>query len=155
MQNKTRYPQHGFTLIELMITVAVIGILSAIAYPSYQEQMRKGKRAECRSGLFQVMQQQERYFTQFNAYVAATPTDALPKVKVFSNGSGSASNACNITSAVCDASTALTTCVKISGEMQPAGYDNAIKNLILDSKGEKSCKLYDDSTSTTEKKCWP
>jgi type IV pilus assembly protein PilE len=155
MQKKLSYSQHGFTLIELMITVAVIGILSAIAYPSYQEQLRKGKRAECRSGLFQVMQQQERYFTQFNAYAAAAPADASPKVKVFSSDSGSANSACKITSAVCDATTALTACVKVSGEMQPTGYDNAVKNLILDSKGEKSCKLADDSISTTEKKCWP
>ncbi len=155
MKNKLCNPQHGFTLIELMITVAVIGILSAIAYPSYQEQLRKGKRAECRSGLFQVMQQQERFFTQFNAYAAATPTDANPRVKVFSSDSGSANSACRITSAVCDATTALTACVRVSGEMLPIGYDNAVKNLILDSKGEKSCKLYDDSTSTTEKKCWP
>lgn len=155
MQKKIHRYQLGFTLIELMITVAVIGILSAIAYPSYQEQLRKGKRAECRSGLFQVMQQQERYFTQFNAYAAAAPTDAKPPVKVLSGDSTSTNSACKITSSMCDSSTALNACVKVSGEMQPTGYDDAIKNLILNSKGDKSCKLADDSISTTESKCWP
>ena len=71
MQNARH--QRGFTLIELMITVAVVGILAAIAYPAYTNQIAKGRRAECRAGLYQAMQQQERYYTQFNAYAASTP----------------------------------------------------------------------------------
>jgi type IV pilus assembly protein PilE len=52
----------GFTLLELMITVAVIGILAAIAFPSYQEQIRRGKRAEGKTALLKAAQLQERIY---------------------------------------------------------------------------------------------
>ena len=45
--------QRGFTLIELMITVAIIAIIVAVAYPSYSEQIAKGKRAEVRTTLLE------------------------------------------------------------------------------------------------------
>jgi type IV pilus assembly protein PilE len=58
----------GFTLIELMITVAVIAILASIAFPAYQDSVRKARRAEAKSALLQVAQILERCFTEFNAY---------------------------------------------------------------------------------------
>lgn len=59
---------HGFTLIELMIVVAVIGILAAIAYPSYVESVRKSNRADAKSTMLQVANQEERYYTENNVY---------------------------------------------------------------------------------------
>jgi type IV pilus assembly protein PilE len=59
----------GFTLIELMIVVAVVAILAAIAYPSYQEQVRKGRRADAMAQLVTLAQAYERYYTSNNTYV--------------------------------------------------------------------------------------
>ncbi|WP_347483899.1 type IV pilin protein [Vandammella animalimorsus] len=58
----------GFTLIELMIVVAVVAILSAIAYPSYQEYVRRGHRAEARAGLLHAAQWLEQAATAQGTY---------------------------------------------------------------------------------------
>jgi type IV pilus assembly protein PilE len=61
----------GFTLVELIITVIIIGVLAAIAYPGYSEYMRRGQRAEGQVLLNEAASRQERYFSQNNAYVTA------------------------------------------------------------------------------------
>lgn len=66
--------QQGFTLIEIMIVVAIIAILSAIALPSYNEYVRRGHRAEARAGLLQGAQWMER---------AATATGTYPLTAAF------------------------------------------------------------------------
>lgn len=70
--------QNGFTLIELMIVVAIVGILSAIAYPSYAEYIRRGHRADARAGLLQAQQWLERAATATGQYPMASPTFVMP-----------------------------------------------------------------------------
>ena len=59
---------NGFTLIELVIGIAIIGILASIAYPSYMNQMRQAKRTDCEAGLMQLASAMERDFSRRNAY---------------------------------------------------------------------------------------
>lgn len=58
----------GFTMIEMMIVVAIISIIAAIAYPSYQDSMRKSRRADAKSVLLHAAQWMERYYTENNRY---------------------------------------------------------------------------------------
>jgi type IV pilus assembly protein PilE len=60
----------GFTLIELMIVVAIIAILASLAYPAYTGAILKGKRAQGRTAVLDLLQQQERYFTQNGSYMS-------------------------------------------------------------------------------------
>lgn len=60
--------QRGFTIVELMIVVAIAAILVAIALPAYQEQVRETRRSDGKAFLMEIAAAQERYFTQNVAY---------------------------------------------------------------------------------------
>ena len=63
----------GFTLIEVMIVVAIVAILAAIALPSYNEYIRRGHRADARAGLLQAQQWLERAATANGVYPTSLP----------------------------------------------------------------------------------
>lgn len=63
-----RIRESGITLIELLTVITIIGILAAISYPMFSAQAAKGRRASARALMYQVLQNEERFYTQNNTY---------------------------------------------------------------------------------------
>ena len=143
----------GFTLIELMIVVAIVAILASIAYPAYTSSVLKGKRAQARTALAEMMQQQERYMTQRNTYLAFTnaagttnPATAATTFRVFS-GDNATDPAYWLSAKECPG-LALTECVQL--DAAPTKPDAEVGTLSMRSTGAKFC----DNT-INPKLCWP
>ena len=134
----------GFTLIEVMITVAIIAILASIALPSYQDSVRKARRAEARAALMQLMQQEERYYSLHTTYIAFSRTAIVGDGSQFHwySGSSAKDSGHEISGAAC-ADEELSSCIVLSAEPGTANVnasfkDDACGTLSLSSTGVKS-----------------
>ena len=141
--------QNGFTLIELMIVVAIVGILAAIAIPSYQESMRQSRRADGKAALMGLANAMERYFTVNNKYTSAgtvgtPPNTGVPASTVYTVDSGTAQYY-TITITAADASSYTLQAEPKTGSAQA---DDKCGNLTLTSTGVKN------QSAGTLAECW-
>ena len=146
-------PPRGFTLLEAMIVVAVVAILAAIAYPAYRDAVLKGRRAQARAALTELLQQQERYMTQHNTYLAfanaggATTPAAVP----FITQAGSGAAAYWLSARPCPGAPDLKTCIQVAAT--PLQPDPQAGELAMTSTGAKSCT--GAATASNPGLCWP
>lgn len=78
----------GFSLMELIIVVAIIGLITAFGVPAYQSQVLKTKRAEAKTALVKLMLREEQFYTQNNTYIVFSKSSTDEAEKKFNWFSG-------------------------------------------------------------------
>lgn len=133
----------GVTLLELMIVVVIIGILTAIAYPSYRQYAAKAKRNEAKAALLQIATLQERHYLQNNTYT----TDMT------NLGFGTAGNhLTNTGSYIVDVAFADANTFNASAAYQKADDEvNKCASFTIDGAGTKGSTPYNDCWTNTRR----
>ena len=142
----------GYTLIELMVVLAIVGLLAALAFPVLQQYVVKGKRAQAQAALMQLMQQQEYYHTQNGSYLVFSEKSPVASPFKWWSGTNPEHSAYEIEAGRCP-ELALSQCVLLTarpgtGQVDPDFKDADCDMLTLDSVGRRGA-------SGPAQRCWP
>jgi len=138
----TKTPGRGFTLIELMIVCAVLGILAAVAYPSYQNYNRKANRSSAGQIMLNIQNREEQYILDARAYTNVLGSSGLNIVQEGWNCGASTSTTCSnnfysvsvaVNPAGCSAP-----CYIVTASVVTTSYQSPDGNLTLSSTGAKT-----------------
>jgi type IV pilus assembly protein PilE len=152
MRNKKT---NGFTLIEIMVVVVIVGILASVAFSSYSGGIIKAKRSEGKTALLKLMQQEEQFYTQNNSYIAFSKAsvDANEMRFRWYSGESAATSSYEIKATACTGDT-IQNCVLLTaspgtGNVNSNFKDTSCGDLTLTSTGVK-----DVSVVGAKSKCW-
>ncbi len=137
----------GFTLIEILIVLVIMGILAAIAVPSYQASTTKSRRTDAKSALMDLSARSEKFFAQNNSYT----TEVSAASGLGLGRTTSLDGYYDLTVAQC-AGGAITRCYLLTATATGAqASDTVCTSLSLDNVGRKTAK---DSASASADYCW-
>jgi type IV pilus assembly protein PilE len=135
----------GFTLIELMFVVVIVAVLLAVALPSYQNSLQKGRRSDAMSALMDVANRQEQFMLDRSTY-----TQNMTELGFASDPMASADGFYTVDAGICAAGTIqrcyVLTATPVNGGLQ--SKDSRCATFILDSTGAKT------ATGTDSNACW-
>ncbi|MGV6809239.1 MAG: type IV pilin protein [bacterium] len=140
----------GFTLIEIMIVIVIVGILAAVSFPSYVQHVINSKRSDAHTALFTMAQQQEQYFAQNMVYAPDFQT-------LYNTGAAVATmpspeDEYRITLAACadPCRTYTLTATPVAGKSQ--ARDTTCVSLSISHLGEKTA--LDQHSVDSSSRCW-
>jgi len=147
--------QRGFTLIEMLIVLAIAGILASIALPNYTSYIVRTRRTEGQVALVDAMQRQERYFGRHNSYVefSAASSDTQAPDFPWWSGTRPAASAYELEGRACPGR-ALQDCIEIRARPGTERVDASFRDpdcgeLTLDSFGNQGAQ------GRAAARCWP
>ena len=151
--NKRLAKQSGFTLMELMVVVAIVGILSAIAYPNYSAYVMKGKRLGAKVAIMQVAQAQERYFSMNMKYAYDMATLGLSDADDYTVTVAGLQT--DNTTACADTTSCITyTVTAIPKSSSPQNHDATCKKFTLTHTGVQAADNGATPPVDTTDECW-
>lgn len=150
-----RENQSGFTLIEVMITVVIVAIIAAVAVPSYQNQVERGRLAECASFAMLLASLQEQYYTRNQTFAGSiTAAGGLNTTATSENGYCTAALA--TVGGTCDPDDASERCVGFTLSVSRNNIPDSMiqcETLTLDNRGQKGVRT-SSGTAGAVNDCW-
>lgn len=144
-------PAQGFTLIELMIAVALIAIISAFAYPNYIKHVQRAKRVDAQTAVLEAAQRQEAYYIRNNSYAKdltqleynSSSSEGLYNLALSATPNGCTGNHTTVCTGFEMSATPVTT--------KPQAQDSECQGFKVNQLGTKTATDANNNAST---KCW-